>query len=57
MTKDKMKMVLACLAMAGVFALCGVGVAQHTMDVKAAIAIALASVSSVGAIFGYTSKD
>jgi hypothetical protein len=55
---DKIKIGFAAAALLGVFALCGVSVYQGQLDVKAAIGIALASLTSIGSLTGlYKSED
>ena len=56
-TKEKVKLGFAALAVVGVFSLCGVSVAKGQLDPKAAIAVALASLTSVGAITGVYKSD
>ena len=54
---EKVRVAFAAAAVAGVFALCAVSVAQGQLDLKAALAVALASLTSVGAVTGIFKSD
>lgn len=55
-SQEKLKGILAALVIVGVFALSGMAVYMHELSVKAAIAMALASLSSAAGLIGLLPK-
>lgn len=51
-TSEKVRVGFAAASLVGVFALCGISVYSGQLDPKAAAAVALASLTSIGAVTG-----